>query len=78
MNCTYRRKAERVDFDTECGDVLLLELARQMALDEGGLLIRLLAICLYPLLSPKAASLQPFVSIFHSPCRYRHRRQAQA
>ena len=37
----YRGEAEWVDFDTESGDVLLLELARQMALDEGGLQIRL-------------------------------------
>jgi hypothetical protein len=30
-------EAERVDLDTEGGDVLLLELASEMALDEGGL-----------------------------------------
>lgn len=33
----YRGEAERVDFDTERGNVLLLELASQMALDEGRL-----------------------------------------
>jgi len=32
-----RGEAERVNFDSERGDVLLLELARQMALDEGRL-----------------------------------------
>lgn len=30
-------EAERVDFDTEGGHILLLELAGQMTLDEGGL-----------------------------------------
>lgn len=30
-------EAERVDLDAQRGDVLLLELAREMALDEGGL-----------------------------------------
>jgi hypothetical protein len=33
----YCGEAERVDFDTERGNVLLLELARQMALHEGRL-----------------------------------------
>ena len=33
----YGVKTERVHFDTESGDVLLLELASQVALDEGGL-----------------------------------------
>ena len=33
----YGREAERVDLDTESGDVLLLELTSQVALDEGGL-----------------------------------------
>jgi hypothetical protein len=33
----YGGEAERVDLDSQCGHVLLLELARQMALDEGGL-----------------------------------------
>ena len=36
----HRCKAERVDFYTERGNVLLLELTRQMSLDEGGLQIR--------------------------------------
>jgi hypothetical protein len=30
-------EAERVDLDTEGGDVFFLELASEMALDEGGL-----------------------------------------
>jgi hypothetical protein len=34
---TYGGEAERVDFDTECRNVLLLELSGQMALDESGL-----------------------------------------
>lgn len=34
---THGGELERVDFNTECGDVLLLELARQVALNEGGL-----------------------------------------
>jgi hypothetical protein len=34
---TYGAEAERVDLDTEGGHVLLLELASQVALDEGGL-----------------------------------------
>ena len=34
---TYRAEVERVDLDTEGGDVLLLELASQVTLDEGGL-----------------------------------------
>ena len=33
----YGVESERVHFDTESGDVLLLELASQVALDEGGL-----------------------------------------
>lgn len=33
----YRCEAERMDFNAEGSDVLLLELACQMALDEGGL-----------------------------------------
>lgn len=36
-SATYGREAEGVDLDTEGGHVLLLELARQVALDEGGL-----------------------------------------
>lgn len=36
---TYRGEAERVHLNTECGDVLLLELTRQMALDKGSLLL---------------------------------------
>jgi hypothetical protein len=43
LNITYRCEAERVDLDTERGDVLLLKLSRQVAFDEGGLLTRLLA-----------------------------------
>jgi hypothetical protein len=43
LNVTYRCEAERVDLDTESSDVLLLELSRQVALDEGGLLIKRLA-----------------------------------
>lgn len=34
---TYGCEAERVNFDTLCCDVLLLEFSRKMALDEGGL-----------------------------------------
>jgi hypothetical protein len=34
---TNRSEAKRVNFDTEGGDVLLLEFTGQMALDEGGL-----------------------------------------
>jgi len=34
---TYGGEAERVDLDTERGHILLLELSRQVALDEGGL-----------------------------------------
>lgn len=34
---TYGCEAERVHFDTLCCNVLLLELSRQMSLDEGGL-----------------------------------------
>lgn len=34
---TYGGEGERVDLDTERGNVLLLEFSRQMALDEGGL-----------------------------------------
>ena len=50
------REAERVDFDTESGDVLLLELTRQVTLDEGGLWWRvvlafLLALLVGPILS---------------------------
>jgi len=37
---TYRREAERMDFNTERGHVLLLEFASQMTLDEGRLLQR--------------------------------------
>lgn len=33
----YRGEAEWVNFDTECSNILLLELASQMTLDEGGL-----------------------------------------
>jgi hypothetical protein len=35
----YRGELERVDFDTERGDVLLLELSGQVTLDEGGLAV---------------------------------------
>lgn len=34
---SYCGETQRVNIDTEGGNVLLLELARQMALDEGGL-----------------------------------------
>lgn len=34
---TYGGESERVDFDTERRNVLLLKLSGQMALDEGGL-----------------------------------------
>lgn len=34
---TYCGEAERVNLDTESGNVLLLELSSQMTLDEGGL-----------------------------------------
>jgi len=34
---TYGVEKERVDLDTESGDVLLLEFTSQVALDEGGL-----------------------------------------
>lgn len=34
---TYGAEAERVDLDTESGDVLLLEFTSQVTLDEGGL-----------------------------------------
>ena len=44
INVTYRGEAKWVDFDTECGDVLLLELSGQVTLDEGGLLTGLLAL----------------------------------
>lgn len=40
---TYGGEAERVDLDSERRNVLLLKLARQMALDEGGLAVRLSA-----------------------------------
>lgn len=33
----YGGEGERVHFDTESRDILLLELASQVALDEGGL-----------------------------------------
>lgn len=34
---TNRSESQRMNFDAECGDVLLLEFTRQVALDEGGL-----------------------------------------
>jgi hypothetical protein len=34
---TYGRETERVNLNTEGGDVLLLEFTSQMTLDEGGL-----------------------------------------
>lgn len=34
---TYRSEAKRMDLNTESCDILLLELAGQMALDERGL-----------------------------------------
>jgi hypothetical protein len=34
---TYGGEAERVNLDSECRNVLLLELSGQMALDEGSL-----------------------------------------
>lgn len=34
---TYGSKSKRVNFDTESGDIFLLELSSQMTLDEGGL-----------------------------------------
>ena len=37
---TYGGEAKRVDLYSQCGDVFLLELAGQMALNEGGLLQR--------------------------------------
>ena len=37
IGLTYGAEAEGVHLDTERGHVLLLELARQVALDEGGL-----------------------------------------
>ena len=36
----YRREAKWVNFDAESGNVFLLELARQMAFDEGGLSVK--------------------------------------
>lgn len=39
---SYGRETKRVNFDTESGDVLLLELSSQVTLDESGLL------CGYP------------------------------
>lgn len=33
----YGSESQRVNLDTESGDVLLLELSSQVALDEGGL-----------------------------------------
>jgi hypothetical protein len=41
---TYGGEGKRVNLDTEGGDVLLLELTSQVALDEGGLFGRSLAI----------------------------------
>ena len=35
--CTYGGESERVDLNSQGGNVLLLELTGQMALDEGGL-----------------------------------------
>lgn len=37
---TYRAESKRVNLDTERSNVLLLELSRQMALDEGSLPVR--------------------------------------
>lgn len=37
MGGAYGGEVQRVDLDTESGDVLLLELTSQVALDEGGL-----------------------------------------
>lgn len=36
-DAAYGGEAERVDLDTKSGDVLLLKLTSQVALDEGGL-----------------------------------------
>lgn len=35
MDVTYRGETKRVHFDSKGGNVLLLELASQVALDEG-------------------------------------------
>ena len=37
MSGAYGGEVQRVDLDTESGNVLLLELTSQVALDEGGL-----------------------------------------
>ena len=37
MKSTYRRESQRVNLDTESGDVLLFEFSSKMALDKGGL-----------------------------------------
>lgn len=44
-DATYGAEAERVDLHTEGGHVLLLELASQVALDEGRLWHAMLASC---------------------------------
>lgn len=56
----YRSELKRVDFDTERGDVLLLELTSQVTLDEGGLLMKFhqlpllhLEACLSPCVCPE-------------------------
>ncbi len=37
IGCTYGGESERMDLNTKSGNVLLLELTSQVALDEGSL-----------------------------------------
>jgi len=72
-------EGERVDFDTEGGDVLLLELARQMALDEGGLRDEAMSAGGLPPHSFHAWSQSDVMSLAcYSPCQYRHHQRAPA
>lgn len=53
---TYGSETERVNFDTECRNVLLLELSSQVTLNEGGLGVNQeLASMSYLLLLPASA-----------------------
>lgn len=79
----YRAEAEGVDFDTESGNVLLLELSRQMALDEGSLEVRGVRLAGAPTRASLICLLWPLKECFRLllldiPFRYRHHRQGPA
>src|SRR5699024_2886402 len=87
---TYGREAKRVDLDTEGSHVLLLELTRHMALDEGGLRKKKLRVSMMPLIKQRGSSAREHSAADHDegmriicagvdlPCQCHHHQQGRA